>query len=63
MEFGIGNDFQKLSFKANWISRGLLLVEVIRPKSPGLMMFPFALIAPPDETTALRLLIGLAKFT
>ena len=28
------NGAQKLSFTANWISRGLLLVEVMRPKSP-----------------------------
>ncbi len=32
------------------MSRGLLLVEVMRPKSPGLMICPvFPLILPPDE--------------
>ena len=42
----------------------LLLVEMILPKSPGLMICPvFESIAPPEAVTALRLLIGLAKFT
>ncbi len=44
--------------------RGLLLVEMMRPKSPGLMIRPvFASMLPPDEAKALKLLIGLAKFT
>ena len=44
--------------------RGLLLVEMMRPKSPGLMIRPvFGSMLPPDEETALRLLMGLAKFT
>src|SRR5213080_1867156 len=43
--------------------RGLLLVAVMRPKSPGLMIRPFASMLPPDDANALRLLIGLAKFT
>src|SRR5712692_4547042 len=44
--------------------RGLLLVEVMRPKSPGLMICPvFESMLPPDEAKALRLLIGFAKFT
>src|SRR5262252_6656945 len=55
---------QKSSFSANWINRGLLLVAVIRPKSPGLMIRPvLELMLPPDEKTALRLLIGLARLT
>ena len=42
--------------------RGLLLVEMIWPKSPGLIMCPvFGLM--PEDGIALRLLIGLAKFT
>src|SRR5260370_18406229 len=46
------------------MNRGLLLVEVMRPKSPGLMIRPvFGWRLPPDDETALRLLIGLAKFT
>jgi hypothetical protein len=32
--------FQKLSFTANCISRGLLLVATMRPKSPGLVIRP-----------------------
>src|SRR2546428_785964 len=43
--------------------RGLLLVEMMRPKSPGLVMRPFESMLPPDEAKALKLLIGLAKFT
>src|SRR6267378_3699571 len=44
--------------------RGLLLVEMMRPKSPGLMICPvIGSILPPDDCNALRLLIGLAKFT
>src|SRR6476659_5874743 len=36
----------------------------MRQKSPGLMICPvFGSRLPPDETTALRLLIGLAKLT
>src|SRR5438034_10376133 len=55
---------QKFSFKANWISRGLLLVDVMRPKSPGLMSCPvFESMLPPDDCKAFRLPIGLAKFT
>jgi hypothetical protein len=42
----------------------LLLVELMRPKSPALMIWPvFGSMLPPDEETALRLLIGLAKLT
>ena len=41
-----------------------MLVETIRPKSPGLMIRPvFGSILPPDEVKAFRLLIGFAKFT
>ena len=56
-------DAQKLNFSAIWISRGLLLVEVMRPKSPGLVIRPLESMLPPDEAKALRLLIGLAKLT
>ena len=41
--------------------RGLLLVEVMRPKSPALpgMIWPvFGLMLPPEEEMALKLLIG-----
>jgi hypothetical protein len=37
-----------------------LFVEMMRPKSPGLMICPvFGSILPPDHEMALRLLIGL----
>ena len=54
---------QKSNFKANWRIRGLLLVEMMRPKLPGLRTCPVVgSILPPEENKALRLLIGLAKF-
>lgn len=57
-------DLQKFSLSANWISRGLLLAEIVRPKLPALMTWPVtALILPPVPTTALKLLMGLARFT
>jgi hypothetical protein len=43
--------------------RGLLLVEMMRPKSPGLVIRPLASMLPPDEAKAFRLLVGLAKLT
>lgn len=54
---------QKLNFKANWIIRGLLLVEMMRPKLPALSTCPVVRsIRPPEAKRAFRLLIGLAKF-
>ena len=54
---------QKFSFKANWRIRGLLLVETMRPKLPGLRTCPVTRsILPPEANKALRLLIGFAKF-
>ena len=54
---------QKLNFKANWIIRGLLLVEMMRPKLPAVSTCPVvASIWPPEATRAFRLLMGLAKF-
>ena len=54
---------QKLNFKANWIIRGLLLVEMMRPKLPALRTCPVeGSMLPPEAKRALRLLIGLAKF-
>src|SRR5215472_2785 len=42
--------------------RGLLLVEMIRPKLPALRTCPVVgSIFPPDATKAFRLLMGLAK--
>src|SRR6185369_10695728 len=46
------------------MSRGLLLVETMRPKSPGLVIRPvLASMLPPEDVITLRLLIGLSKFT
>jgi hypothetical protein len=42
--------------------RGLLLVEIICPKLPGLRIRPLASRLPPEELTAFRLLIGFARF-
>src|SRR5207247_6421455 len=54
---------QKLSFSANWISRGLLLVAVTRPKSPGSAV-TWPVVGLMDvEGTALKLLTGFAKLT
>ena len=54
---------QKSNFKANWRIRGLLLVEMMRPRFPGLMTCPEGgSILPPEAKRAFRLLIGFAKF-
>src|SRR6516162_9353516 len=54
---------QKLNFKANWIIRGLLLVEMMRPKLPPFRTCPVVgSIRPAEATRAFRLLMGLAKF-
>jgi len=53
---------QKLNFKANWIIRGLLLVEMMRPKLPPLRTCPVVgSMRPLEATRAFRLLMGLAK--
>ena len=53
---------QKLNFKANWIIRGLLLVEMMRPKLPAFSTCPVVgSILPPEARRAFRLLMGLAK--
>src|SRR5688500_12437876 len=57
---------QKLNLTETWTMRGLLLVEMIFPKSParfGTIWPVLVLINPPDWFTALRLLIGFAKLT
>src|SRR5271169_2639273 len=44
--------------------RALLLVERMRPKSPGAITWPvLGSIFPPEEGIALKLLMGLARFT
>jgi hypothetical protein len=54
---------QKVNFKANWIIRGLLLVEMMRPKLPAIRTCPVVgSIRPAEATRAFRLLMGLAKF-
>src|SRR5262245_18960363 len=50
----------QFSFSANCIRRGLLLVETMRPKSPGATINPVLLKVVAE---VLRLLIGLARFT
>src|SRR6266849_8623872 len=53
---------QKSNFKANWRIRGLLLVEMMRPKLPGLRTCPVVgSILPPEANRAFKLLIVLAK--
>jgi hypothetical protein len=54
---------QKRNFATNCTSRGLLLAEMMRPNAPGLMMFPLASRLPPEDMTALRSLMGLARLT
>ena len=52
-----------MNFKASWIIRGLLLVEMMCPKFPALSTCPVVVsIRPPVATRAFRLLMGLAKF-
>src|SRR5579859_165834 len=54
---------QKVNFKPNWIIRGLLLVEMMRPKLPAFWTCPdVGSIRPAEATRAFRLLMGLAKF-
>ena len=56
---------QKRYFRPSWISRALLLAEMIRPNDPGLVIGPVAALTgdPPGTATAFRSLIGFARFT
>lgn len=54
---------QKFNFRTNWTMRGLLLVEMMRPKLPALTTWPVVgSMLPAEATRAFRLLMGLAKF-
>src|SRR6266478_7951812 len=54
---------QKWNLNANWMIRGLLLAEMMRPKLPEFRTRPVVWsMLPPEAIRAFRLLIGLAKF-
>src|SRR5206468_4352363 len=59
-----GRGRQKEIRRASWTNRGFAALAMICPKLPGSSTRPvLGSMRPPEEVTAVRLLIGLARFT